>query len=271
MKDTSDTPRTTGPAAAPSPTAPAHSLAGDRATLAVVCDAPTRAGFDPGERDAGAFGREGVALAHLGDVRRLFDGVPLDRVRLALPGGLTGMWLLALCLVAAEERGLAPDELHGTTHEERPEATALALRLRGDLTAYVSASLPRWAFRPGTLPGGGSRSAWPGDEAAAVAALARWRQTREESTDRQGLADPYLWPSVRQSLDRLADAALGGDCLMDATLDCVRAGVTTGEWARTLRAALGAYEAPAAPAASAGHGAPATSRARRRPAPAGVR
>ncbi|MFD6148682.1 methylmalonyl-CoA mutase family protein [Streptomyces sp. NPDC060243] len=254
MKDTLDLSRTTG-----------------TATLALVCDAPTRAGFDPGDpAAAGAFGREGVALAHLGDVRRLFDGVPLDRVRLALPGGLTGMWLLALCLVTAEEQGLAPDGLGGTTYEERPGATALALRLRGDLTAYVSASLPHWAFRAGSLPGRGSPTAGPGDEAAAVGALVRWRETREESTDRQGLADPYLWPSVRQSLDGLADAAIDGDCLMDATLDCVRAGVTTGEWAHTLRAALGAYESPAAYA----HGVPASPapyRTGRHRAPAGVR
>ncbi|NEA38615.1 methylmalonyl-CoA mutase, partial [Streptomyces sp. SID11385] len=106
--------------------------------------------------------------------------------------------------------------------------------------------------------------------AAAVAALARWRETREESTDRQGLADPYLWPSVGQSLDRLADAALDGDCLMEATLDCVRAGVTTGEWGRTLRAALGAYEAPAAYAHEARR-APAPHRTGRHPAPAGAR
>ncbi|MFJ4438425.1 methylmalonyl-CoA mutase family protein [Streptomyces sp. NPDC088923] len=260
MKDTLDLSRTTG-----------------TATLALVCDAPTRAGFDPGDpAAAGAFGREGVALAHLGDVRRLFDGVPLGRVRLALPGGPTGMWLLALCLVAAEEHGLGADELSGTTYEDRPAATALALRLRGDLAAYTSASLPRWAFRPGALPSRRASDTWPGEEAAAVAALARWRETREESTDRQGLADPYLWPSVGQSLDGLADAALDGDCLMDATLDCVRAGVTTGEWAGTLRAALGTYESPAAPPAPAArehgaHKAPAASRAGRHRAPAGVR
>ncbi|NED89758.1 methylmalonyl-CoA mutase, partial [Streptomyces sp. SID11233] len=60
MKDTLDLSRTTG-----------------TATLALVCDAPTRTGFDPGDpAAAGAFGREGLALAHLGDVRRLFDGVP---------------------------------------------------------------------------------------------------------------------------------------------------------------------------------------------------
>ncbi|WP_431038032.1 methylmalonyl-CoA mutase family protein [Streptomyces sp. P6-2-1] len=262
MKDTTDLSRTTGTAA-----------------LALVCDAPTRAGFDPGEAAGGAFGRAGVSLAHLGDVRRLFDGVPLGRVRLALPGGPTGMWLLALCLVAAEEQGLAPDELNGTTHEERPAATALALRLRGDLTAYASASLPLWSFRTGTLPGSGPSAAGEGEECAAVAALARWRETREESTDRQGLADPYLWPSVRQSLERLADAAIEGDCLMEATLDCVRAGVTTGEWARTLRAALGTYEAPATSpretpgtpsrAPSAPH--PFPPRGGRHRAPAGVR
>ncbi|EFG64365.1 methylmalonyl-CoA mutase, coenzyme B12-dependent alpha subunit [Streptomyces sp. SPB074] len=163
------------------------------------------------------------------------------------------------------------------------------MRLRGDLGVYAAAWLPRWALSPGALPARGATSARPGEEAAAVAALARWRATREESTDRQGLADPYLWPSVRQSLDRLADAAIDGDCLVEATLDCVRAGVTTGEWARTLRAALGTYEAPThaapasyeAPAASpvpaayeaphASRTSPAPYRSARHRAPAGTR
>ncbi|MEV0844761.1 protein meaA [Streptomyces sp. NPDC049954] len=84
----------------------------------------------------------------------------------------------------------------------------------------------------------------PGIEDDAVRALGSWRSSREESTDRQGLADPYLYPGVRQVLDELKEAARTDANLMPATLECVRAGVTTGEWADALREVFGEYRAP---------------------------
>ncbi|ANW17387.1 protein meaA [Streptomyces clavuligerus] len=81
-------------------------------------------------------------------------------------------------------------------------------------------------------------------EAGVVEAVTRWRAERQESADRQGGGDPFVFPTVRQALERLKDAAAGEENLMDATLECVRAGVTTGEWAGALREVFGEFRAP---------------------------
>ncbi|MET8825187.1 protein meaA [Streptomyces sp. NPDC004610] len=84
----------------------------------------------------------------------------------------------------------------------------------------------------------------PAVEARAVRAIEEWRTTRQESSDRQGMGDPFHFPTVAQALDRLKEAAAGSENLMDATLECVRAGVTTGEWAGALREVFGEFRAP---------------------------
>ncbi|MEV4512506.1 protein meaA [Dactylosporangium sp. NPDC049525] len=71
----------------------------------------------------------------------------------------------------------------------------------------------------------------PAVEAAAVESLAAWRASRDAG-------------EVAATLDRLREAAGGTGNLMEATLDCVRAGVTTGEWASVLRDVFGEYRAP---------------------------
>ncbi|MER5883144.1 protein meaA [Streptomyces sp. NPDC001941] len=81
-------------------------------------------------------------------------------------------------------------------------------------------------------------------EAKVVRALADWRTTRQESSDRQGMGDPFHFPTVHQAIDRLKEAAAGTENLMEATLECARAGVTTGEWAGALREVFGEYRAP---------------------------
>ncbi|MFH9110442.1 protein meaA [Streptomyces albus] len=84
----------------------------------------------------------------------------------------------------------------------------------------------------------------PAGEAATVAAVKRWRQTRDEPFWREGNRDPGLYPSVRQALAMLREAAADGTNLMEATLECARAGVTTGEWAGALREVFGEFRAP---------------------------
>ncbi|WP_282693459.1 protein meaA [Streptomyces sp. CC208A] len=84
----------------------------------------------------------------------------------------------------------------------------------------------------------------PAVEARVVAAVARWRAERQESTDRQGNGDPFVFPTTQQALEQLKEAARGTENLMEATLECARAGVTTGEWAGALREVFGEYRAP---------------------------
>ncbi|MFF5443896.1 protein meaA [Streptomyces sp. NPDC012888] len=81
-------------------------------------------------------------------------------------------------------------------------------------------------------------------EALTVERIVRWRAERQESSDRQGEGDPFVFPTVRQALDRLKEAAAGTENLMGATLECARAGVTTGEWASALREVFGEFRAP---------------------------
>ncbi|MFE3068242.1 protein meaA [Streptomyces sp. NPDC059247] len=84
----------------------------------------------------------------------------------------------------------------------------------------------------------------PAVEARVVGAVGRWRAERQESTDRQGNGDPFVFPTTQQALELLKETARGTDNLMEATLECVRAGVTTGEWAGALREVFGEYRAP---------------------------
>ncbi|MER5302349.1 MULTISPECIES: protein meaA [Streptomyces] len=84
----------------------------------------------------------------------------------------------------------------------------------------------------------------PKVEARVVEAIGSWRTTRQESSDRQGMGDPFHFPTVGQALDRLKEVAAGTGNLMEATLECARAGVTTGEWAGALREVFGEFRAP---------------------------
>ncbi|HEY3005451.1 MAG TPA: methylmalonyl-CoA mutase family protein, partial [Kribbellaceae bacterium] len=79
----------------------------------------------------------------------------------------------------------------------------------------------------------------PAAESAAVASLQAWRALRSEA-------------EVAEALDALRDAAKGSGNLMPATLTCVRAGATTGEWAGVLREVFGEYRAPTGVSGSVG-------------------
>ncbi|MFI6876620.1 protein meaA [Streptomyces sp. NPDC050400] len=81
-------------------------------------------------------------------------------------------------------------------------------------------------------------------EAKVVGAIGDWRATRQESSDRQGMGDPFHYPTTGQALERLKEAAAGTENLMEATLECARAGVTTGEWSEALREVFGEFRAP---------------------------
>jgi (2R)-ethylmalonyl-CoA mutase len=76
----------------------------------------------------------------------------------------------------------------------------------------------------------------PAVEARVVAALQNWRDTRYQP--------PFNHPRPCKALERLKEAAKGTDNLMEATLECARAGVTTGEWSEALREVFGEFRAP---------------------------
>ncbi|HWS57963.1 MAG TPA: methylmalonyl-CoA mutase family protein, partial [Actinotalea sp.] len=93
----------------------------------------------------------------------------------------------------------------------------------------------------------------PGVEAAAVAAVRAWREERD--------ADPARRERAASALARLRADAAGDANLMAATLECARAGLTTGEWAGALREVFGEFRAPTGVSGSVGVGAGAGSQA----------
>lgn len=131
--------------------------------LSVAFDLPTQTGYDPDHALArGEVGKVGVPVSHVGDMRALFDGIPLAEMNTSMTINATAMWLLALYQVVAEEQaqaaGLDPDEavraLAGTTQNDIIKEylsrgtyafpPGPSMRLITDLVAHTVAEIPRW-------------------------------------------------------------------------------------------------------------------------------
>ena len=80
---------------------------------------PTQTGYDPDDELArGEVGKVGVPVSHLGDMRTLFDGIPLAEANTSMTINATAMWLLALYVAVAEEQGADRAQLAGTTQND---------------------------------------------------------------------------------------------------------------------------------------------------------
>ncbi|MFF4340044.1 protein meaA [Kitasatospora sp. NPDC001540] len=132
-----------------------RNLAKGQTGLSVAFDLPTQTGYDSDHVLArGEVGRVGVPVGHLGDMRTLFDGIPLERTNTSMTINATAMWLLALYQVVAEEQGADVAELTGTTQndivkEYLSRGTHVfppgpSVRLITDMIAYTVAHLPKW-------------------------------------------------------------------------------------------------------------------------------
>jgi ethylmalonyl-CoA mutase len=132
-----------------------RNLAKGQTGLSVAFDLPTQTGYDADHVLArGEAGRVGVPVGHLGDMRRLFDGIPLETTNTSMTINATAMWLLALYQTVAEEQGAEIARLAGTTQndivkEYLSRGTYVfppgpSLRLTTDLIAYTVAHMPRW-------------------------------------------------------------------------------------------------------------------------------
>ena len=123
--------------------------------LSVAFDLPTQTGYDSDHVLArGEVGKVGVPISHLGDMRELFDGIPLDRMNTSMTINATAAWLLALYVAVADERGLDRPTLTGTiqndiikeylsrgTYVFPPEPS---MRLVGDVISYTYSEIPKW-------------------------------------------------------------------------------------------------------------------------------
>jgi (2R)-ethylmalonyl-CoA mutase len=123
--------------------------------LSVAFDLPTQTGYDSDHVLArGEVGKVGVPICHLGDMRALFDGIPLDKMNTSMTINATAPWLLALYIAVAEEQGADVAALQGTVQNDiikeylsrgtyicPPEPS---LRMITDVAAYTRQHLPKW-------------------------------------------------------------------------------------------------------------------------------
>ena len=131
--------------------------------LSVAFDLPTQTGYDPDHPLArGEVGKVGVPVSHVGDMRALFEDIPLASMNTSMTINATAMWLLALYQVVAEEQAEAAGEdpaeavraLGGTTQNDIIKEylsrgtyafpPAPSMRLITDMVAYTVAEIPRW-------------------------------------------------------------------------------------------------------------------------------
>ncbi|NLG09417.1 MAG: methylmalonyl-CoA mutase [Deinococcales bacterium] len=121
--------------------------------LSVAFDLPTQLGLDPDDPMAeGEVGRVGVSIATIDDMRRLFDGIPLQDVTTSMTINAPAMMLLALYVLVGEEQGVAPERLGGTVQndilkEYVARGTYIfpagpSMRLVTDLFAHCARELP---------------------------------------------------------------------------------------------------------------------------------
>ena len=94
-------------------------LAKGQTGLSVAFDLPTQTGYDPDHPLAhGEVGKVGVPVPNLGEMRTLFDGIPLGEMNTSMTINATAMWLLAMYVALADEQGVARDALSGTTQND---------------------------------------------------------------------------------------------------------------------------------------------------------
>ncbi len=130
-------------------------LAKGQTGLSVAFDLPTQTGYDSDEPLArGEVGKVGVPVSHLGDMRALFDGLPLERMNTSMTINAPAAWLMALYVALADEQGVARARLQGTTQndiikEYLARGTYIfppkpALRLTTDTIAFSFVEMPKW-------------------------------------------------------------------------------------------------------------------------------
>jgi (2R)-ethylmalonyl-CoA mutase len=132
-----------------------RNLAKGQTGLSVAFDLPTQTGYDPDhELAAGEVGRVGVPVAHVGDMRALFESIDLAAANTSMTINATAMWLLALYATVAREQGAAWESLAGTTQndiikEYLSRGTYIfppgpSLRLTTDVIAWTVQHCPQW-------------------------------------------------------------------------------------------------------------------------------
>ncbi len=123
--------------------------------LSIAFDLPTQTGYDSDHILAsGEVGKVGVPISHIGDMRVLFDKIPLDQMNTSMTINATAAWLLSLYIALADEQGIERNKLQGTTQNDIIKEylsrgthvfpPAPSLRLISDMITYTYKELPKW-------------------------------------------------------------------------------------------------------------------------------
>ncbi|MCV6596302.1 MAG: protein meaA [Mangrovicoccus sp.] len=130
-------------------------LAKGQTGLSVAFDLPTQTGYDSDHELArGEVGKVGVPVSHLGDMRTLFDQIPLEQMNTSMTINATAPWLLSLYIAVAEEQGADVSKLQGTVQndlikEYLSRGTYIcppkpSLKMIADVAAFCYRDVPKW-------------------------------------------------------------------------------------------------------------------------------
>lgn len=123
--------------------------------LSVAFDLPTQTALDADDVLArGEVGKVGVPISHLGDMKTLFDGIPLDQMNTSMTINAAAPWQLALLIATAEAQGVDRSKLAGTTQNDIIKEylsrgtyifpPAPSMRLETDVIAFATKEMPKW-------------------------------------------------------------------------------------------------------------------------------
>ena len=130
-------------------------LAKGQTGLSVAFDLPTQTGYDSDHVLAkGEVGKVGVPVCHLGDMRALFDQIPLGTMNTSMTINATAAWLMALYIAVADDQGAPRAELTGTIQNDIIKEylsrgtyvfpPAPSMRLIKDVAIFTTTELPKW-------------------------------------------------------------------------------------------------------------------------------
>jgi (2R)-ethylmalonyl-CoA mutase len=132
-----------------------RNLAKGQTGLSVAFDLPTQTGYDSDHVLArGEVGKVGVPVCHIGDMRALFDGIPLGTMNTSMTINATAAWLMALYIAVADEQGVPRAALQGTIQNDIIKEylsrgtyvfpPAPSMRLIKDVAIFTTSELPKW-------------------------------------------------------------------------------------------------------------------------------
>ena len=132
-----------------------RNLAGGQKGLSVAFDLATHRGYDSDHpRVVGDVGKAGVAIDSVEDMKILFDGIPLDEMSVSMTMNGAVIPCMAFYIVAAEEQGVAPDQLSGTIQNDILKEFMVrntyiyppqpSMRIVSDIIGYTNEHMPRF-------------------------------------------------------------------------------------------------------------------------------